>query len=76
MPEKPIKQQLKGRKKTETASTIADIAGKTPRYVRMVINGERENSAILDAAIIYEEGRNELIQKIKELVPFETKKAI
>lgn len=76
MPEKPIKQGHKRRKKTETASTIADISGLTPRYVRMVINGERENSAVLDAAIIYEEGRNELIEKIKELVPFETKKAI
>lgn len=76
MPEKPIKQAQKRKKNTETAYEIASKFGVTPRYVRMVLNGERDNQAILDAAIIYEEGKNELLEKVKELVPFERKKAI
>lgn len=76
MAENPIKQTSKRRKNTETASTIADIAGVTPRYVRMILNGDKDNQAILDAAIIYEEGKNKLLEEVKKLVPFDTKKAI
>jgi hypothetical protein len=70
MPKKLSKQALKRRLRDETASIIADIANKTPRYVRMVKNGEKNNDAILNATILYEQGKNELIQKIKKLVPF------
>lgn len=70
MLENSNKQSPKGSRRTETASTIADIANVTPRYVRMVLNGERENEDILTAAIVYEEGKNELLEKVKQLVPF------
>jgi predicted transcriptional regulator len=76
MAENSIQQTSKRKKNTETASTIAGLAGVTPAYVRMVLNGEKENQEILDAAIIYEEGKNELLEKVRELVPFDTKKAI
>jgi len=76
MSENPIKQTSKRRKNSETASTVAGIAKVTPAYVRMVMNGDKDNQAILDAAIIYEQGKNELLKKVEELVPFETKKAI
>jgi predicted transcriptional regulator len=65
MAENSIQQTTKRKKNTETASTIAGLAGVTPAYVRMVLNGEKENQEILDAAIIYEEGKNELLEKVK-----------
>lgn len=71
-----MKQVPKRRRNTETASEIAAKFGVSPAYVRMVINGERENESILTAAIVYMEGKNELLEEIDKLVPFRTKKAI
>lgn len=75
MAEKPLQQSSKRKKRTETAAVIADLAGTSPRYVNMVMNGERENQDILDATIIYEEGKQRLLALVNELVPFPTKKA-
>jgi hypothetical protein len=76
MAENSIQQTTKRKKYSETACIIAGIAKVTPAYVRMVMNGDKDNPKILDATIIYEEGKNELIQRVKELVPFEVRKAI
>jgi hypothetical protein len=70
MSENPAQQKRKAKKRTETATTIAGLAHVTPRLVRMVMNGEVNNDDILNATIIYEQGKSELIKKIKELVPF------
>lgn len=76
MAENSIQQTPKRKKYSETACIIAGIASVTPAYVRMVLNGDKENQQILDAAIIYEEGKNELIKRVQELVPFEVRRAI
>lgn len=70
MAENPNKQTLKKKKRSETATVIADISGFSKRHVRLVIDGERTNEDILEATILYEQGKSELIKKIKELVPF------
>lgn len=70
MSKNPSQQIGKHRKRTETAVVIANIARKTPAYVRMVMNGDRENQDILTATILYEQEKSKLIQKIKKLVPF------
>lgn len=64
------KQDTIRKKRSETAATIADIAKVTPAFVRMVMNGDRENDQILNATIIYEQGKNQLIKHIEKIVPF------
>jgi hypothetical protein len=49
--------------------TIAQIHGVSPRYVRMVRNGERENEAIAASLVDYNIGRNNLIKHLEKLVP-------
>jgi hypothetical protein len=70
MSENPTKQKTSGKKNSETAKIIAGIAHVTPAYVRMVMNGERENDSILNATVLYEQEKSELIKKIEQLVPF------
>lgn len=61
-------------KRDETATIVAGIFGLTPRHVRRIMNGECENEDVLDATIIYLEGKNQLIKEVEKLVPFERKK--
>ncbi len=65
-----ISTQKKHPTRDDTATVIANVLGYTPRYVRMVMNGESENDDILTAAITYKEGKNRLLQEVKKLVPF------
>jgi hypothetical protein len=62
------------KKRTETASVIANMSGFSKRHVQLVIEGKRNNEEILEASILYEQGKSELIQQIKELVPFQERK--
>lgn len=64
-------QYPKQRKNREIASIIADIHKVSTRYVRMVINGEEENEKIFSSVMEYLEGKNLLIESIKQAVPFE-----
>jgi hypothetical protein len=66
----PIEQTRKRKKRSETATIIADISGFSKRHVQLVMNGDRENEQILTASILYEQEKSKLIQKVKKLVPF------
>lgn len=70
MAENPTKQEEIRKKRTETAAVIAELSGYSSRHVRLVMNGRAENDDILNATILYEQEKNKLIQKIKELIPF------
>jgi hypothetical protein len=70
MSKNPIQQKQKRKKRDEVASIIADIHGVTPAYVRMVINGEKQNDAILIDYLTYNQEKNKLIQSLKQTVPF------
>jgi hypothetical protein len=59
-----------GRTGDDTCTIIADMFRVTPRYVRMVRDGERENQKILEAYMIMKEGKNELLKVVKALIPF------
>ncbi len=56
------------KKRDEAASVVAKLHNVSDRYVRMVINGDRENQAILYSYFDYIEGKNALIEKIKTLI--------
>lgn len=51
----------------ETALTC----GVNERYVRYVINGERENETVMSTYMALAEGSNKLLDEVKKLVPFE-----
>jgi ABC-type sugar transport system substrate-binding protein len=63
------KQATKQKNRDEAASVIAGIFDLTPRAVRMVINGETTNEPVLEAVMMYKEGKSKLIQEIEKLVP-------
>ena len=63
-------QRNRRKKRSETATIIASISPFSTRYVQMVMNGDRENDQILMATILYEQEKNKLIRRVKELVLF------
>lgn len=63
-------QRNRRKKRSETATVIASISPFSTRYVQMVMNGDRENDQILMATILYEQEKNKLIRKVKDLVLF------
>lgn len=70
MAKKYRKQILNKKKRDDTATVVGEIFTVTPDYVRKVNNGERENEKIIEACVLYQQGKSELINQIKELVPF------
>jgi hypothetical protein len=70
MPKIHVEQRNRRKKRNETAAVIASISSYSKRYVQMVMNGDRENDQILIATILYEQEKNKLIRKVKELVLF------
>lgn len=63
---KPTKKQVKRR---DVARLVAQVHGVTPRYVRMVMNGERENEAIMDTFMEIVEQDNMLLEAIQKAAP-------
>ncbi len=49
---------------------VADICKLTPRQVRRVIKGDSKNEDVLRIYMELQEGENELIKHIKEIIPF------
>lgn len=70
MSENQNKQEINLKRRKETAAVVADIAHVTPAYVRMVMNGDKENEKILTATVMYEQGKSKLIKAIEKAVPF------
>lgn len=59
---KTVKQR---RKKDPIAGIVAGIHRVTPRYVRMVRDGERENEDIMATLVDLNVGMDELIRRLK-----------
>lgn len=70
MSKNPSIQQPKGKKNREVASIVAGIHGVSSRYVRMVMNGDEDNEKVFSTVMQYLEGKNLLIETIKETIPF------
>lgn len=62
------KTTRKNKKRDEVAAIVADIHGVSPRYVRMVRDGERDDDEILATLIEYTQGKNELIRALEKTV--------
>lgn len=65
------KHNRKTKKRDQTARIVADIHGVTPRYVRMVRNGDYDNDDIYATLMDYEQENSKLIQALKKLVPIQ-----
>lgn len=62
--------------KTWIVKNLANMYGVSYRYVYMVIAGDREDEAIFTSYMDMQEASKKiLLDKVNELVPFETKKA-
>lgn len=61
---------------TVLVSQTADITGYKMRYVYMVLQGIRENEAVLTVYMELKEGHNKLLEAVKQLVPFDGPKNI
>lgn len=53
-----------------TVKDTAEVTGVSPRFVNMVMNGERDNEVVVSVFMELQEGRNLLLQSVKKLVPF------
>ena len=50
---------------------VAESLGKTPRYIRMVLSGDRENNQVLPLMMEMLERENALLEEVKKLIPFD-----
>lgn len=55
----------------DVVALVAEVHGVSPRYVRMVRDGERTNEEILATYMEIVEQDNLLLQAVKKAVPFE-----
>ena len=53
-----------------TIKETAQLVGVSQHYVRMILNGKRENDKIMEVFMEITEGKNLLLQEVKKLVPF------
>lgn len=63
----------KGRKRDDAAEIVADIWGVSPRYVRAIRAGDRDNDEIFLTLMDYLEGKNKLIEEIRQRIPLENR---
>lgn len=52
---------------------VAEISGFSPVYVRKVSTGERVNEDVMELLIMFKKADNQLLARVKELVPFDNK---
>jgi hypothetical protein len=64
MPKNPRKTVKNVHKHDPAVPIVVDITGVSPRYVRMIRDGERKNEAIFCAYMDVKEGIAELIQRV------------
>lgn len=64
--------EKKGQRDTQRAAIIkktAEIVGVSERYVRLVLNGDRENQDVVLVFMELSEGSTKLVQQVRKLVP-------
>jgi hypothetical protein len=68
-PKKTVENIIDKSKYDDTAEVIAAIHNVSSRYVRMVMEGERNNREILISTVEYRQAKKELIRTIQSYVP-------
>lgn len=69
----PKSMQKSNKRNTEQAAIVqktAKLMGVSKRYVRMVLNGERNNEGVMTCYMEILERDNALLNAVKELIPF------
>lgn len=57
-------------KRAALVKKTAELMGVSQRYVNMVLAGERDNDCIIACYMELLEGENLLLEKVRQLVPF------
>jgi hypothetical protein len=70
MANNPKKPAFRDSEKASLVKKVADIHGVSTRYVYMILNGDREHEAVFTTYMNLLEGTNELLEKVKQMVPF------
>jgi len=65
------KETQQKQKRDDTAAIVAEIQGVSAAYVRMIVNGKRENETILKTYVQLQEGKKQLIEAIKNQLPYQ-----
>ena len=65
------KETHQRQKRDDTAAIVAEIQGVSAAYVRMIVNGKRENETILKTYLQLMEGKKRLIEAIKNQLPYQ-----
>lgn len=63
------KQTTTTKTRDDVATIVARMHGVSPRYVRMVRNGERNNEEILASLVEFRVAKTKLIKHLEQLVP-------
>jgi hypothetical protein len=63
------------RRRTQTASVVAEIEGVTTDYVRKVSKGERNDDDVMDTLLGYQQRHKKLVNYLKTLRQIERSKS-
>jgi hypothetical protein len=64
------KKNQQKQKRDDTAAIVAEMQGVSAAYVRMIINGKRNNKAILKTYKQLQEGKKQLIETVRNQLPY------
>ncbi|MGV8094383.1 MAG: hypothetical protein AB2L24_21210 [Mangrovibacterium sp.] len=64
------KKNQQKQKRDDTAAIVAEMQGVSAAYVRMIINGKRNNKAILKTYKQLQEGKKRLIETVRNQLPY------
>ena len=64
-----IKQPKRNIVRAATIKKTADLLGVSTRYVRMVLDGDRESDQVMEVFMEISERENTLLQEVKNLLP-------
>lgn len=63
-----------GQRREHVSTIVADIEGVSPRYVRMVKNGDRNDDDVMDTLLGYQQRHKKLVNYLKTLRQIERSK--
>jgi hypothetical protein len=64
-----IKRPKRDVERAARIKKTAYLTGFSERYVRMVMDGDRESENVLNVFMAISEGENELLNQVKKLIP-------
>ena len=65
------KERIRDVRRAARVLNLAELAGVSTRQVRYVLDGVKTNHAIIEGYLMLERLDNQVLQAVKELVPFD-----